>query len=318
MAQITVTLEKIQKEGVRSFTLPTPTLTAIDVGVNYDITASGSGATIYNTLTDTEYTVQESASAVATLIDRAYHSDDYMKRVAAGEVTGQEHILKFGSNVTSASGVKEEIWDGSVAYTWPSTSSAVITKISQTVNQAAMTSGNIKVEGLAENFVLTVQTIALDDTDTTTPVTLTTPLIRVFRMEVQEDIVTDSPIRAHNDAENVDYAIISAGKNQTLMAIYTVPAGYTLYIINYSASYVRDNVKDPDSINFELWIANRDAGYEFKIKHSKGIPKQAPGFQHNFRPWFKITEKHDICVTATADGANAYTHGGFEGVLELN
>jgi hypothetical protein len=315
MAQIIVTIEKIQKQGVRSWTPTSSISMAIDVGDHYDITPNGTGSTIFNTLTSTEYTTTNSASSVATLIERANRSDDYMKRVAAGEVTGQSVLIKFGSNVSSADGVTEEIWDGSAAYTWPSITVPAITKISQTANQVAMLGGTIEVQGLAAGFILTTQTKTLDASDTTTPVTLNTPLIRIFRMKVQEDVVTTSPIRAHDDAEATDYAIISTGKNQTLMAIYTVPAGKTFYMHNYSASYVRDSVKDPDSINFELWMAHREDGYEFQIKHSKGIPKQASGFQHNFKPYFKVEEKHDICVTSTADGQAAYTHGGFEGIL---
>ena len=83
-------------------------------------------------------------------------------------------------------------------------------------------------------------------------------------MKVLANVVTTSPVRAHNDAENVDYAIISIGKNQTLMALYTVPKNYTAYITNYYFGYVRDAVKDPDGISFDLWTADRVTDMSFK------------------------------------------------------
>ena len=134
-------------------------------------------------------------------------------------------------------------------------------------------------------------------------------------MKVLDDVVTTSPVRVHNAAEDVDYAIISTGNNQTLMAIYTVPAGKTAYMTSYYCDYVRDSVKDPDGVEFRLWVADRDNSYEFQLKHKKGIPKQVGGFQHQFSPYFKINAKHDIMITAEPSGANADVHAGFDLVL---
>ena len=195
-------------------------------------------------------------------------------------------------------------------YSFPAT--ALITKMSQTLDQAAMRGGTIELQGLDANWALTVQTKTLDASDTTTAVTLDTPLIRIFRMKVLADVVGTSEIRAHNTAESVDYAIISIGNNQTLMAIYTVPAGKTAYMTAYYCDYVRSAARDPDSIEYRLWVADRGNGYEFQIKHKKGIPKQASGFRQGFAPYFKINEKNDILITAEPSGAASDVHAGFD------
>ncbi len=146
---------------------------------------------------------------------------DFMLEVAKGNITGTTGLNKFGRNTAVASGGTEEIWDGSAAYVWPAT--ALMTKISQTTDQAAMQGEDVMIEGLDASWDFVTQIATLNGSDTITPVTLATPLIRCFRMEVQADVVTTSPIRVHNTGESQDYAIIGTGNNQTLMAIYTVP-----------------------------------------------------------------------------------------------
>jgi len=87
---------------------------------------------------------------------------------------------------------------------------------------------------------------------------------------------------------------------------------------NYYADYVRDSVKDPDSISIEFWARDNVNGYAKQLKHQKGIPKLASGFQHHFKPYYKFTEKTDIFITAVPDGADAHVHGGFDLILEDN
>lgn len=241
---------------------------------------------------------------------------DFMLRASMGRIPGISSVNKFGANENSADGVWEEIWDGSVVYTFPVT--ALMVKLSQTADQAAMRGKTIEVQGLDANWALTIQNVVLDATLTTTPVVLTTPLIRVFRMKVLANVVSNSPIRLHDAAESTDYAIIGSGNNQTLMAIYTVPVGKTAYMTSYYGDYVRTAVKDPDSVEIYLWAADRAAGYEFQVKHAKGIPKQAPGFLHEFKPYAKFTEKTDIKLMGKADGAVGDIHGGFDLILADN
>ena len=243
----------------------------------------------------------------------AYITNNDNLEIARGNIDQLTSVNKFGANVESANGVLEDVWDGGGTYSFPAT--ALITKLSQTTNQVAMLGANIEVQGLDINWDQVTQTKALDGSNTTTAVTLDTPLLRIFRMKVLADVVNDSPIRAHNDAESVDYAIISIGKNQTLMAIYTVPRNKTAYITNYYYDYIRDSVKDPDSVNFILKTADRANGYEFQVKHEVGLPKLASGRQHEFKPYYQVREKTDIKMSAIADGADANVHAGFDIIL---
>ena len=235
--------------------------------------------------------------------------------ISSGLVPGQSVVNKFGSNEAVSDATEEVIWDGGgTSYPFPTT--ALMTKLVQATDEV-LTDANatIEIQGLDANWALVTQTAELDGADTTTEVTLTTPLLRCFRMKVLEDIVLAADVSVVATGGGTTYATITTGNNQTLMCIYSVPVGKTAYMTSYYCDYVRDSVKDPDGVEFRLWVADRDNSYEFQIKHKKGVPKQTGGFQHQFAPYFKINAKNDIMITAEPQGASADVHAGFDLIL---
>ena len=249
-------------------------------------------------------------------------SSDFMLDVAMGNITGYSCVNKFGENPDIAVGTTEDVWDGGGTYTFETT--AAITHIRSAVDSATTQGMTIEVQGLNATWDLVVQTKDLDGSNSTTEVLLDTPLRRVFRMKVLEDSVADQDIWAGDDdmatvAEA--RAIIQAGNNQTLMAIYTVPNGKTAYMTQYYVDNVPTATKIPDSIEFKLWVADRDNGYEFQLKHSRGLPHSGDGVEQQFRPYLKITQKSDIKISASVvGGANddGHPHAGFDLILVDN
>lgn len=237
---------------------------------------------------------------------------------SCGQLTGISNINKFGRNPDVASGTTEDIWDGSELYSWPAT--ALMTSMSQTADQEVMRGETIEVQGLDANWDLLVQEKPLNATSTATAVALDTPLIRVFRMRVLSDEVGDSPIRVHNVGETQDYAIISIGNNQTLMAIYTVPNGKTAYMTNYYAS-VNPGVGAPTTLNIRLWARDNENGYASQLKHILGVNANVGAygqFQHYYNPYKKFTQKTDIYLAATTAAAAADVSAGFDLILTDN
>jgi len=223
-------------------------------------------------------------------------------------------VNKFGRGVVT-SGSTFEIWDGNAAYVFPAT--ALMTSMSQTTDQVAMRGASIEIQGLDASYDMVTQTKALDASDTTTVVTLATPLIRCFRMKVLADVVGDSNIRVHNAGETQDYAIITAGNNQSLMAVYTVPNGETAYITNYFSHHNPATGQDPTSNPIIIWARDKDNSYEAQVKNVVGLPNGG-GFQHLFTPFNKFTQKTDIFVTASPVGKTADVSAGFDLIRVTN
>jgi hypothetical protein len=232
--------------------------------------------------------------------------------IAQDKMPGVSGINKFGSNPASAQDTQEDIWDGSAAYSYPAT--ALMTSMSQTAHQAAMRGKVIELQGLNGSWEPVTQTKALDASDTTTVITLDTPMIRVFRMKVLADVVGNQNIRCHNAGETQDYAIIRAGLNQTAMAIYTVPAGKKALILDYYGDAVPTVALGPSSVNFKLWVADRGNSYEFQMKHAKGAWSGA-AVAHSFQLPIAVPEKSDIKMTALSNDKASEVHAGFDLVL---
>jgi len=233
--------------------------------------------------------------------------------IAMGVWAGVSHINKFGRNPSIASGASEDVWDGSATYVFPAT--ALMTRLSQTTNQAALLGETIEIQGLDANWEASTEQINLDGVNTTTAVVLVTPLIRVNRMEIQSSVVADSTVRLHNTAENQDYAVIVAGNQQTSMAVYTVPLGKTAYMENYYAT-VNPGGGAPTTMDIKLWTKDNGNGYAKKLKHEVGLDLDANNhILQDFHPYKKFTEKTDIFLEATTVGATADVSGGFDLIL---
>ena len=239
---------------------------------------------------------------------------DFFMEVAQGNIPGMSQVNKFGENGDVAQNTTEDIWDGGGTYPYPA--SATITHVSEVSHDANDVNMTIEVQGLDTDWALTVQTVDLHATNTSTEVALGTPLRRIFRMKVLESIVAGENIEAHVTGGATVYAIIQAGNNQTLMSIYTIPAGKTGYVVKFYAALAASAVRDPDSVLIRSWARDNTNGYAFQLKHSLNLDKGGTtAFERNFGIPLRMPEKTDLRMTAYADGADAFVSSGFDIVL---
>jgi hypothetical protein len=236
--------------------------------------------------------------------------------IARGLIDGISHVNISGDNPDITAGTEEDVSDVGGAYPFPTTPD--MTHLRQAVNQVAMLGQIIEVRGLDTNWNKVVQTKALDASNTTTPVVLDTALKRVNEMGVLANVVTDQNIELRNVGGGTTYALIQAGKNHTLAAIFTVANGETGFMPHYYADNVATAARQPDSVEFKLWTADRYNGYEFQLKNERAIPKLGPGFIHPFKPYRKITQRTDIKISAKVIGGvgdDGHPHAGFDLIL---
>ena len=232
-------------------------------------------------------------------------ANDYVEDVSLG-YTNNLKSNKFGRNTALALNTEEDIWDGGGKYSWPT--SATITHVRSAVNSAATRGGTIEVQGLDANWELVIQDAALDAADSTTEVALTTPLIRCFRIKNTSATEFDQLVQAGPTGFATINAQISVGYDQTLMALYTIPLGYTGLLTSWRANILRKNA---GSVDMGLWA--RSFGGVFRSQDTDGVVATGTSrFQVRYDPFPDYAEKTDLLVTGTSDTANADVGAGFD------
>ena len=143
-------------------------------------------------------------------------------------------IYQFGFN-PQISTDEETVWDAGGIYSYPS-SAGVATIVSTSTADDLVSTGaqKIKIEGLDANYNLKSVEV---DMDGTTNVVTTESFLRVYRAFINQ--AGSGKVNAGNITISIGGAVraqISANQGQTLMAVYTVPAGFTGYITQWSFS----------------------------------------------------------------------------------
>jgi hypothetical protein len=132
---------------------------------------------------------------------------------------------------------------------------------------------------------------------------------------ISPDITLTATVRLHNAAESVDYADVQTDHNQTLNAIYTVPASTTAYLTGVYADYIPTAVQDPDNVHFHLQ-ARRNADSEpWRVVQSFGTTPGQSSFERQFKPYLRLPERTDIRVTVRPEGRAVHAHAAFDLIL---
>jgi len=177
--------------------------------------------------------------------------------VQQGKVPGYTMINKFGYNPSIGSGAFETIWETGDDYPWQS-SAVTVDVVSDDANDDVAGTGarTLRIQGLDGSYNLAEETV---DMDGTTTVTTTQTFLRVFRMSVE----TAGSSGNNQGTITVTYtggsdvaATISEGNGQTLMTLYTIPAGYTGYLLSMNISSGKDQEMEFKFIQRDNGVAN--------------------------------------------------------------
>lgn len=237
------------------------------------------------------------------------NTGDLSLDIPAGNLTGTSSVNKFGRNPNVGTTL-EDVWDGGGTYSWPSSDS--ITHVRAAVDSVATQGMTLEVQGLDTNWALVVQPATLDGTDSTTEVALSTPLLRCFRMKNTSASDNDQLVQAGPTGFATINAQITINANQTLMGLYTVPAGKTAYVTNVWASDNKSNTNG--AVDATFWA--RSEGGVFRVQRTTGL--QAGGsshVQHFFKPYAKYTEKTDLRCSAICSNNGHEVSSGFDLIL---
>jgi hypothetical protein len=246
--------------------------------------------------------------------DGAVQVQDRYLAIAKGDVSGHSVLLKFGRNPDIDTN-EETIWEGGGTYPFQSSAQSLEVLSSDANDTSAGTGARtITLIGQDANHVEQTQVITLNGT---TPVAITGSWLRVYRCSVTtagSGAVNAGTITVRIASAGATLLVVGAGNGQTLMAVYTTPAGYTGYMIRYYASL---NTATPGTtVSMDVRLFTKPGGGVVNLKHQQA--SLSGFFQYNFGAPFKISEKTDIYLNASTSANNCDVCGGFDIILVAN
>ena len=106
-----------------------------------------------------------------------------------------------------------------------------------------------------------------------------------------------------------DVAVIRAGLGQTLMSVYTVPAGYIGYLYKGTAS-----IKQGGDATVNMFISKPDTS-AFRIAHTFELTATGGQYMYDFAFPPPLAEKTDIDVRATMRSNNSRVTAAYDLLL---
>lgn len=235
----------------------------------------------------------------------AYLEDEKIK-ISRGMVKGASFIHKFGAVPSMATNTTGTVWDkNDTVYPWASWATAGIINVDS--SSASDINKSITVVGLDANYNQISETITLT---TQTNNNSSNSFIRIFRAFISDGETNVGQISVQRDT--TDVAIITAGYGQTLMAVYTVPAGYTGYL--YKGTCSAQSGADGTGNMFVRYFGQSS----FRIGHSFEVSGAGGQYMYDFSFPIPIPEKSDIDVRITTRSNNGRYTAAFDLLLVQN
>jgi len=237
-----------------------------------------------------------------------YIEDDYLN-IGRGLVKGTTSIHKFGAVPAMSTGTTGTIWDkNDTLYPWSAFDTpGILTIATFAANGTTSTADNgkqITILGLDENYNEITETIAISGSSGTGTKTFG----RVYRAFVQGTTSNTTQIRVSRGATEVLRIQISLA--QTLMAIYTVPAGYNGYLCQGVAS-----IQAGADATIDMFVRYSGGTTPFRIGHSGEVAGTGMPYHYGFTVPIKLPPKTDIDVRASVRSNNSRVTAAFDIIL---
>lgn len=209
-------------------------------------------------------------------------SRNFLLDVSRGVYDNMSIIHKFGANFDIDTGTTpESVWTGGGLYPWGEFDTA---QTLYCISTSASDTETMTIQGLDENYDPQSETVTLTGTSA---VATTNTFIRIFRMQYNHSDGNSGTITARVDSgTGAIVAQIDATFGQTLMAIYTVPAGHTGYLMcgDMTINAFRD-------VQLKFFV--REFGTPFRIAH---MAETRGAYRYDFPLPVPIPEKSDLDV----------------------
>ena len=175
-------------------------------------------------------------------ISRVGTSEPFELQVARGQISFHKTIFKFGYN-NDVGNTKETIWEQGGLYAYPASATVMTVSSSSTDDTAAGTGARtVEIFGLDGDYNEINEVVTLNGQ---TAVNTTKSYLRINRGIVRSagsgganagTLYAGTGTVTAGVPANVYLSINGNGDNQTLMALWTVPAGYTAFLTKMALS----------------------------------------------------------------------------------
>ena len=214
----------------------------------------------------------------------------YFLQVSRGLIAGHKRVFKFGFNGDIDTNI-EDIWDGGGVYTYQSSA------VAMTVTSGGGATDNgvqVTVQGLDASYNEVSEAVTLAGSGTATT---TQTYLRVYRAFVSGSQEPTGDITIANGGTT--YAKVLDGEHQTLMALWTVPAGYTAYLLQTDiTAFTEQNNKFA-----VVWVQTRELDGVFRTQDKFALVENTHHQQYQVP--LPIPEKTDIRIRAIGSSSSA-------------
>ena len=217
----------------------------------------------------------------------------------------KSHIHKFGSIPSIADKTSEEtIWDIGGLYQFPSDNGVSLSISSGDSDDTQ----EIVVIGLDENFNEKTEIANLNGFNDVPLNGLWTRVFRAYNND-STNLIGSADVHLTGNS-SIQYARVLSENNQTLMALYTIPANYTGYLLKFHCS--AQNTDSSSSVNFVIHIKTREYGKVFRTREIVSCSTNQSESETLPFP-LKLEPKTDIMFNkVSANGTNGSINADFD------
>jgi len=244
-------------------------------------------------------------------------TEPFCLQLSRGDIHKHSVVHKFGRNpdIDDASGF-EVLWGGGASYTgFDATAAEIVTVVSSSTDDDDGGTGaeTVEIFGLDANFEPQSEIITLNGT---TSVDSVNSYIRLDRAIVRSAGSGGENAGSITIAQKVTtanvFAVIVAGLNKTSIAAYTIPAGHTGYLCNFSVS----GGTPTGGTDTVTRLRARPTGEVFQIKEELSLRGGGSSFaERNFKYPMKLAAQTDVFLEVDTDTDNTSAAGTFELVI---
>ena len=244
-----------------------------------------------------------------------YNEYDFKFALAKGHVDGHINLHKFGRNPSCALNSPEAIWNGGDVYTGHNAVAAeILTVVSSDAADDAVAVGTgawtIRLFGLDANWDPLVEDVILDGV---TPVDTVAAFIRMDRARVLTAGTGAKNAGTITAAQKVTTAnvmmVMPIGYNSTMIAAWTIPAGYNGFFTGWTAS-----LSGGATGNALVRLLARPDGQTFQVQEELSVVAAGASTLERvyITPKGAYGEKTDIFIEATAGSNGVGVAGSFD------